>query len=135
MASWRRSTWRESAHDGEPSGMVMSQNIRAEWCSPALVVHGSTWKVDGSGRATVSDSDTRAKPSIDDAVEADALLERTLQFGGRDGDRLEVSEHVGEPQPDEADVAFLQRAQHEFLLPIHVAQRRHRLLIPCYGGC
>ena len=66
MASWRRSTCRESAHDGDPSGMVMSQNIRAEWCLPALVVHGSTWKVDGSGLATVSDSDTRANPSIDE---------------------------------------------------------------------
>ena len=46
--------------------MVMSQNIRAEWCWPALVVHGSTWKVDGSGRATVSDSKTRAKPSMEE---------------------------------------------------------------------
>ena len=46
--------------------MVMSQNMRAEWCSPALVVQGSTWNVDGSGRATVSDSETRAKPSIDE---------------------------------------------------------------------
>ena len=99
--------------------MVMSQNIRAEWCLPALVVHGSTWNVDGSGRATMSDSDTRAKPFDRRAVEADALLERALEFGGRDRYRLEVSEHVGEPQPDESDVAFLQRAQHEFLLPIH----------------
>ena len=53
------------------------------------------------------------------AVEADALLEGAVELGGRDGYRLEVSEHVGEPQPDEADIAFLQRAQHEFLLPIH----------------
>ncbi len=30
LASWRRSTCRESAQDGEPSGMVISQNIRAE---------------------------------------------------------------------------------------------------------
>ena len=54
------------------------------------------------------------------AVEADALFEGALEFGGRDGYGLEVSEHVGEPQPHEPDVAFLQRAQHEFLLPIHV---------------
>jgi hypothetical protein len=54
------------------------------------------------------------------SVESDALFERALQLGGRDGDRLEVSEHVGEPQSDEADVAFLQRAEHEFLLPVHV---------------
>ena len=46
--------------------MVMSQNIRAEWWWPALVAQGSTWKVDGSGLATVSDSETRAKPSIED---------------------------------------------------------------------
>ena len=52
-------------------------------------------------------------------VESDALLERALQFGGRDRYGLEVSEHVGEPEPDEADIAFLQRAQHEFLLAVH----------------
>jgi hypothetical protein len=28
--SARRSTWRGSAQDGEPSGIAMSQNIRAE---------------------------------------------------------------------------------------------------------
>ncbi|SKV32110.1 Uncharacterised protein [Mycobacteroides abscessus subsp. abscessus] len=44
----------------------MSQNMRAEWCLPALVVQGSTWNVDGSGCATVSDSETRAKPSMDE---------------------------------------------------------------------
>src|SRR5689334_10343172 len=44
----------------------MSQNIRAEWCSPALLVHGSTWNVDGSGRATMSASETRANPSMAD---------------------------------------------------------------------
>jgi hypothetical protein len=54
-------------------------------------------------------------------VEADALFERALELGGRDGDRLEVAEHVGEPQPDEPDIAFLQRAQHEFLLAVHDA--------------
>jgi hypothetical protein len=59
------------------------------------------------------------KPLDRRPVEADALLERALQFGGCDGDGFEESEHVGEPQPDEADVAFFQRAQHEFLLAIH----------------
>src|SRR3954467_11978661 len=40
----------------------MSQNIRAvPGASPR---HGSTWKVVGSGRATMSDSCTREKPSI-----------------------------------------------------------------------
>ena len=119
MDSWRRSTCRESAHDGEPSGMVMSQNIRAEWCWPALVVHGSTWNVDGIGPGDHVGFRDAGEPLDRGAVEADALLESALELGGRDGDGLEVSEHVGEPQPDEADVAFLQRAQHEFLLPIH----------------
>ena len=38
---------------------------------------------------------------------------------GRDGDGLERAEHVGEPEPDETDVPLLERAQHEFFLPIH----------------
>jgi hypothetical protein len=53
------------------------------------------------------------------AVEADPLGERTLQLGGRDGHRLQVAEHVGEPQPDEPDVTLVERAEHEFLLPVH----------------
>ena len=54
------------------------------------------------------------------SVEADALFEGAFQLGRRDRHGLEVSEHVGEPQPDKANVAFFQRAQHEFLLAIHV---------------
>ncbi len=46
--------------------MVMSQNMRAECWWPLLVAHGSTWNVEGSGRATISASDTRAKPSMAD---------------------------------------------------------------------
>src|SRR3954471_6871785 len=58
----RRRTCRGSAYDGDPSGMRMSQNIRAvPGASPR---HGSTWNVCGSGRASMSDSCTRAKPSI-----------------------------------------------------------------------
>ena len=42
--------------------MRMSQNMRA---TPGLSPrHGSTWNVDGSGLASMSDSVTRAKPSI-----------------------------------------------------------------------
>ena len=44
--------------------MTMSQNIRAECWWPLLVVHGRIWKVEGSGLAIMSASDTRAKPSI-----------------------------------------------------------------------
>src|SRR5579884_2266681 len=44
----------------------MSQNMRAEWWWPELVVHGRIWNVDGSGCATVSDSETRANPSMEE---------------------------------------------------------------------
>ena len=54
--SVRRRTWRGSAHDGAPSGIAMSQNMRAEYGSPSGVSHGSTWNVAGSGLATMSDS-------------------------------------------------------------------------------
>jgi hypothetical protein len=53
------------------------------------------------------------------AVEADALGKRPLELGRRDRDRLEEAEDVGEPQPYEADVAFLEGAEHELLLLVH----------------
>jgi hypothetical protein len=42
--------------------------------------------------------------------------------------RLQRAEDVGEPEPDEADVPLLQRAQHEFFLPIHGYHPRR----PCF---
>src|SRR5829696_1352927 len=63
LPSARRSTNRGSAHEGEPSGIRMSQNIRAE--SPVRPsFQGRTWKVPGSGLAIMSLSEARAKPSI-----------------------------------------------------------------------
>ena len=53
------------------------------------------------------------------AVEPDALGEGPFELRGRHRHGLEVAEHVGEPQPHEADVAFLERAQHELLLAVH----------------
>ena len=53
--SARRSTCRGSAQDGEPSGVVRSQNIRAVSLEPPLA-DGITWKVPGSGLASMSDS-------------------------------------------------------------------------------
>ena len=50
----RFSTKRGSAKDGEPSGSRMSQNMRAVPCVAPR--QGSSWKVDGSGWATMSDS-------------------------------------------------------------------------------
>ena len=54
------------------------------------------------------------------AVEADALLEGALELGRRHRHRLEVAQHVGEPQPHEADVTLLERPQHEVFLLAHV---------------
>ncbi len=52
--SVRLSTNRGSAYDGDPSGITMSQNIRAVLGpSPR---HGRIWKVDGSGLASMSAS-------------------------------------------------------------------------------
>ena len=54
LASARCRTCRGSAMLGVPSGRVMSQNMRAvPLLSPR---HGSTWKVLGSGLASMSDS-------------------------------------------------------------------------------
>ena len=53
------------------------------------------------------------------SVEADALGERALELGRRDGDRLQHAEDVGEPQPNESDVALLDGAEHELDLLVH----------------
>src|SRR3712207_4399932 len=53
LPSARRSTCRGSAHAGDPSGSVMSQNIRAVSLGCPAVA-GSTWKVPGSGDEAVA---------------------------------------------------------------------------------
>ena len=53
------------------------------------------------------------------AVEADALLEGPLELGRCHRHRLEVAQHVGEPQPHEPHVALLERPQHEVFLLAH----------------
>jgi hypothetical protein len=58
----RLSTVRGSAANGWPSGVRMSQNIRATPCDSGR--HGRTWKVEASGTTSMSASWTRAKPSI-----------------------------------------------------------------------
>src|SRR5690606_42105315 len=55
------------------------------------------------------------------SVEADAFAERALQLGRGHRNGLEETKYVGEPQPDEPDVALLERTQHELLLAIHGA--------------
>ena len=48
---------------------------------------------------------------------------------GAIGDRLQGAEHVGEPQPDEADVALFDGAQDELLLTVHVSILPHRCFL------
>src|SRR5680860_658117 len=55
------------------------------------------------------------------AVEPDAFGERALELGGCDRDRLEVTEHVGEPQPYEANITLLECAKNELFLLAHSA--------------
>ena len=63
-----------------------------------------------------------ARQSLDRrSVEADALLEGALDLGRCDGHGLELSGDVGEPQADEADVAFLDGSEHVLLLLVHGA--------------
>ena len=55
--SVRLRTWRGSAYDGLPSGITMSQNIRAVAGPPSSPVrHGRIWNVEASGWASMSDS-------------------------------------------------------------------------------
>src|SRR5690606_32528914 len=53
------------------------------------------------------------------AVEADPLGERLLELSGRHGDRLQRTQHIGEPEPDEPDVALLDGPEDILLLTIH----------------
>jgi hypothetical protein len=58
-------------------------------------------------------------------VEADPLGEGALELRRRDRHGLEGAEHVGEPEPDEADVTLLDGAQHELFLTVHVSILPH----------
>ena len=52
-------------------------------------------------------------------VEHEAVLEGLVQLGRGDRERLEEALDVGEPEPHEADVPLLDRAQHRLLLGAH----------------
>ena len=60
----RFKTWRGSANEGVPLGRVMSQNIFA--APGACVRQGRIVKVAASGFANISDSVTRANPSMEE---------------------------------------------------------------------
>ncbi len=97
----------------------MSQNIRAvPWVSAR---QGSTWKVDGSGRASMSASYTRAKPSIAEPSNPMPSAKAASSSAGATATDLRKPKDIGEPEPDEADVALLERAEDELLLLVHGA--------------
>ena len=68
------------------------------------------------------------------AVEAHALREGGLELGRGDRDRLQEAEHVGEPHPDEPDVALFDRPQHELGLLVHPAQSAVQVVTDAITG-
>ena len=89
---------------GRPA-LRLGQDLKGRWIGP-----GEHVALTGPGESL----DRRA-------VEADTLLERAIQFRRGDGDGLERSQYVGEPQADEADLPLLEGVQDEFLLTVHSA--------------
>ena len=62
-----------------------------------------------------------AEPVDRRTVELHALGEGALELGSGDRERLELAEHVGEPQADQPDATLLDGAQHVVLLTFHRA--------------
>jgi hypothetical protein len=88
--------------------LTMSQKTRA---TPAPSSYqGRSWKVVRSGRARTSDSWVRRSRRWP-AVEGHALVEGVLELGRGDVERLVATEHVGEPELDEANAALLDGSQ------------------------
>ena len=55
----------------------------------------------------------------DGALRADITVEGAVEFSRGNRDRLQGAEHIGEPEPHEADLALLEGAKHELLLAVH----------------
>ena len=95
----------------------MSQNIRASGaCGSA---HGQQLEGVGVGHGEHVALLDPGEAVDRRAVEGHALLEGVLQLGRGDGEALQLTEDVGEPQPDEADAALLDRSEHVVLLAFH----------------
>ena len=76
------------------------------------------------------------REALDDRpVEADALGEGPLELGRGDRHRLQGAEHVGEPEPDEPDVALFDGAEDELLLTVHVSILPHRCFLRVTATC
>ena len=118
LASVRLSTLRGSATAGVPSGVVMSQNMRAVRVDLAAPRQDLERRGVGVGEHVGL---VDAREALDRrAVEAEALGEGALDLGRGDRDRLERADDVGEPEPDELDAPLLDRAKNELLLAVHV---------------
>ena len=73
---------------------------------------GITWKVPGSGIATMSDSSIGVEARDRRAVEAHPVVERARHLGRRHRERLEMALEVGEPEEDVLDLLVLHPLQH-----------------------
>ncbi len=96
----------------------MSQNMRAV-AGPSPLRHGRIWKVVGSGRASMSASYTRAKPSMAEPSKPMPSENAPSSSAGATATDFQEPQHVGEPQPDEPDVTLLESAEDEVFLLTH----------------
>jgi hypothetical protein len=120
----RRSTWR-----GSPAkGCAVERGEIAEHPGRHLVLATPGQQLEGAGvGAGEHVALLDAAEAVDGrAVELHALVERVLELRGGDGERLQLPEHVGEPEAYEAHPALLDGAQHVLLLAIHVGHRGAR---------
>ena len=84
----------------------MSQNIRATAFSSSGR-QGIRAKVEGSGMAIMSDSSIGLKPVIEEPSKPMPPSKASSSSDGVDREALQLAEHVGEPEADEADVVLL----------------------------
>ena len=125
-------TERGSPSKGSPSGVRMSQNMRA---TPDML--GPPREELERRRVGVRDHVglLHAREPVDRrAVEADSLAERLRQLLDRDRERLQEPEHVREPQPDEPDLAFLRRPEDELAIGVDHPSSRARGRVGHLGG-
>ena len=95
----------------------MSQKMRAVSSSPS--VPGMSWKLFGIREGEHVALLDPAEAVDGRTVELDTLLERGVELDRGDGDGLDLAEHVGEPEPHQADPSFFDGPQHVVLLVIH----------------
>ena len=104
---------------------------RRRTCAPRRCSRGRQGrirKVSGSGKAIMSDSSMRVKPSMDEPSKPMPSSNALSSSESVDGERLEEPEHVGEPEPDEVDVALLDALEDEVL--VELGCHAQALLLP-----